>query len=61
MIKLLEQLKDAEGDARNSEVKQFNNMVNDIHKLAKQADGTLNQVIKADEHWFFGTLMKIFK
>jgi DNA-binding transcriptional regulator GbsR (MarR family) len=61
MIKLLEQLKDAEGDTKDKELKQFNTIVGDIHKLAKQADGTLNQVIKADENWFFSSLMKLFK
>lgn len=61
MIKLLEQLKDAEGDKKDPEVKQFSNTVADIHKLASQADGALNQVIKAEGHWFFGNLMKIFK
>lgn len=61
MIKLLEQLQDAEGDAKNAEVKQFNTTVGDIHKLAKQADGALNNVIKTEGHWFFGNLMKLFK
>lgn len=61
MIKLLEQLKDAEGDKKDPEIKQFSTMITDIHKLASQADGALNQVIKAEGHWFFGNLMKIFK
>lgn len=61
MIKLLEQLKEAEGDKKDKEVQQFTAVVNDIHRLAKQADGTLDKVIKADEHWFFGSLLKMFK
>jgi DNA-binding transcriptional regulator GbsR (MarR family) len=61
MIRLLEQLQNTEGDKKDKDVQQFNTIVSDIHKLAKQADGTMEKVIKADSHWFFGAMLKLFK
>jgi DNA-binding transcriptional regulator GbsR (MarR family) len=60
MMKLLEQLEAAEGDAKNPEVKQFKKTVKDIRKLGAQADSMLTNVIKADENWFFSNIRKLF-
>jgi hypothetical protein len=35
--------------------------MNQIQKFAKQADGAFAGLIKADENWFTGTLLKLFK
>lgn len=61
LIKTLEQLKDIEGDKRDKEVKQFLETVEGIQKFAKQADKTLDVMIKADESWFWGNMLKILK
>ncbi len=61
MLKLLSQLEKIEGDKKNKEVKQFVDTIGSIKKLGLQADKTLDTMIKADENWFLGGLMKIFK
>ena len=61
MLKLLDQLEEVDGDKRDKEVKAFVEVVSGIKKLGKQADKTLDVMVKADEHWFLGTMMKFFK
>jgi DNA-binding transcriptional regulator GbsR (MarR family) len=61
MLKLLNQLEAVEGDKRDKEVKTFVDTVSGIKKLGLQADKTLDVMIKADENWFVGGLMKLFK
>lgn len=61
LIKTLEQLQDIEGDKRDKEVRQFLDTVGGIQKFAQQADKTLDVMIRADENWFWGNMLKIFK
>lgn len=61
MLQVLEGLKDIEGDKKDKDVKAFTDTINQIQKFAGQADKTLEGLIKADEHWFTGTLLKMFK
>lgn len=61
MLKLLDQLEEVEGDKRDKDVKSFVDTVSSIKKLGKQADKTLDTMIKAEENWFVGGLMKLFK
>ena len=61
MLKLLGQLEKIEGDKKDAAVKQFVDTIGSIKKLGLQADKTLDIMIKADENWFLGGLMKIFK
>ena len=61
MMKLMEQLEEVEGDKRDKHVKTFVEVVGSIKKLGKQADKTLDMMIKAEESWFIGTIMKMFK
>src|SRR5205809_4959848 len=60
MLKLLDQLEEVDGDKRDKDVKAFVEVVSGIKKLGKQADKTLDVMVKADEHWFWG-MMKFFK
>ena len=61
MLKLLAQLENIEGDKKNKDVKQFVDTVSGIRKFGKQADQMLDMMIKADESWFLGGLLKVFK
>lgn len=61
LIKTLEQLQSIEGDKRDKEVKQFLDTMSGIQKFAQQADKTLDIIIKADENWFWGNMLKPFK
>ncbi len=61
MLQLLDKLENVEGDKRDKHVKTFVDTVSSIKKLGKQADKTLDMMIKAEESWFVGTMMKFFK
>jgi len=61
MLQLLDRLEEVEGDKRDKHVKTFVDTVSSIKKLGRQADKTLDVMIRAEESWFVGTLMKFFK
>lgn len=61
MLKLLDQLEEVEGDKRDKKVKSFVDTVSGIKKLGRQADRTLDTMIRAEESWFVGGLMKLLK
>lgn len=61
MIKLLSQLEHIEGDKKDKDVHQFTQMIGSIKKLGLQADKTLDVMIKAEENWFTGSILKMLK
>ncbi|MFN8244304.1 MAG: MarR family transcriptional regulator [Ferruginibacter sp.] len=61
MLKLLSQLEDIEENKKDREVKQFLDTVGSIRKFGGQADKMLDVMVKAEENWFTGTLLKFFK
>ena len=61
MLKLLDQLEDVEGDRKDKHVKQFTDTVGNIRRFGEQADRMLDTLIKSDENWFLGSLMKFFR
>src|SRR5215813_14374847 len=61
MLKLLDQLEEVEGDKRDKNIKAFVDAVSGIKKLGHQADRTLDTMVKAEENWFVGNLMKFFR
>ena len=61
MLKLLDQLENVEGDKKDKNVKQFTDTINGIKRFGKQADRVLDIMVKADENWFVGSLVKLFK
>ena len=61
MLKLLDQLEEVEGDKKDKHVKAFVDTVSGIKKLGKQADKTLDAMIRAEENWFVSNLVKLFK
>ena len=61
MLKLLENLEDVEGDKKDKNIKQFTDTINGIRRFGSQADKMLDVLVKADENWFVGSLMKLFK
>lgn len=60
MLPVLKELSEVEGDKRDKAVKTFTETINNIRKFSEQADKTLDMMIKADEHWFLGNLVKLF-
>jgi DNA-binding transcriptional regulator GbsR (MarR family) len=61
VIKILDELSKVEGDEKDMAYKTFHKTVKDINKLAKNVDKTLETMLKADESWFWGSILKIFK
>jgi DNA-binding transcriptional regulator GbsR (MarR family) len=61
MLKLLAQLEKIEGDKKDKDTKQFIDTVQGIKKLGSQADKMLDVIIKAEENWITGSLLKFFK
>jgi len=62
MLRALEQLQDIEGGKDDQEaIKEFKKVTGDINKFAGKADGLLEKVSKADEHWFFGSFLKMLR
>ena len=61
MLQLLDKLEDVDGDKKDKNVKTFVDTISNIKKLGRQADKTLDVMIKAEESWFIGTIMKMFK
>ncbi|MFT3979819.1 MAG: MarR family transcriptional regulator [Ferruginibacter sp.] len=61
MIKLLTQLEDVEADKKDKDAQQFVQTIGSIKKLGLQADKALDAMIKAEEHWFTGSILKMFK
>ena len=61
MLKLLAQLEKIEGDKKDKDTKQFIDTVQGIKKLGSQADKMLDVMIKAEENWITGSLLKFFK
>jgi DNA-binding transcriptional regulator GbsR (MarR family) len=61
MLKLLTQLENVDGDKRDADTKQFVETISGIRKFGGQADKMLDVMVKADENWFLGSLLKFFK
>ena len=61
MLKLLDQLEGVEGDKKDRNIKTFVETVSGIKRLGRQADKTLDVMIRAEENWFVSSLVKFFK
>jgi DNA-binding transcriptional regulator GbsR (MarR family) len=61
LIASLNTLTDIEEDKRNSEAKDFLDMVNSIHTVVTKMDSAVDTLIKAEEHRFFGAIVKLLK
>jgi DNA-binding transcriptional regulator GbsR (MarR family) len=61
MVKVLNTISNLEGDKKDPEVKAFTEAVENIKKFAGQADKMMDTMIKAEENWFWGSFLKLFK
>lgn len=61
VLKVLEEVKEVEGDREDQDVKAFIESVQNLHNIVGQADKFLEIAIKADRSWFFGALLKMFQ
>lgn len=61
MLRLLDQLDNIEGDKTDKHIKQFSDTINGIRRFGHQADKMLDGLVKADENWFIGSVMRMFR
>jgi DNA-binding transcriptional regulator GbsR (MarR family) len=61
IFKVLDDISQVEGDATDPNYQAFVQSIDGIQKFAGQADDFLGKVIKADESWFFNTLLRFMK
>lgn len=48
-------------DENTSEAKQFAKTISEIHSLANKMDKGMETMMKADENWFYGAILKLLK
>jgi DNA-binding transcriptional regulator GbsR (MarR family) len=60
MLQLMDHLAKVDGDKKDKQMKAFLDTVNGIKKLGWKVDKTLNMMVRSEEHWFTGALMKFF-
>lgn len=58
---VLSRLKLAEGDTKKPEIKEFTRMMTNLEGFVGKMDKTVDTMIRADQNWFFGTLLKLMK
>lgn len=61
VLKVLEQVSAVEGDKKDRNVKAFRDSIVGIKRMAENADKTIDIMTKADENWFFGSILKLFR
>lgn len=61
MLRALEALREIEAPKTDRDAKAFNDTVDSIYKLGTKADKTLDTMIKAEENWFLGAMMKLMR
>jgi len=61
VLKVLEEVSQVEGDKKDKHVKAFVESITGIKRIASNADKTIDTMVKADENWFFGGILKLFK
>ncbi|MBE9586035.1 transcriptional regulator [Mucilaginibacter sp. JRF] len=61
LLKVLNELSEVKGNEKDPAYKTFKTSVKGINKLSANVNKTLETMIKAEENWFWGSILKIFK
>jgi DNA-binding transcriptional regulator GbsR (MarR family) len=61
VLKVLNELKEIEGDKKDKRIKAFSDSISQINNVVSKADKTLETFIKADENRFISSFMKLMK
>ncbi|HEY8401651.1 MAG TPA: MarR family transcriptional regulator [Cytophagaceae bacterium] len=61
VLKVLDQISNIEGDKKDKKVKTFTETISGIKRMAANADKTIEVMLKAEENWFFNSLLKLLK
>jgi DNA-binding transcriptional regulator GbsR (MarR family) len=60
IIKVLREVSDVPADG-TEETKEFRRMVKELRNFAEKSDGLLETFIRAEESWFWNSILKIMK
>lgn len=60
IIKVLREVNDVQTDG-SDESKEFKKVVKELKNFAEKSDGLLDTFIKAEESWFWNSIMKLMK
>lgn len=61
VLKVLNGLKDVEGGKSDAEAKAFTRTITDLSDFVAKMDKSVDLMLKVDESWFFGTILKLVK
>lgn len=61
MLRILEELKQVQVAKGDKEAETFTEVINNLHELSNKADKTLSTMLRADEHWFLSSFMKLMR
>jgi DNA-binding transcriptional regulator GbsR (MarR family) len=61
VLKVLNGLKEVDGNQNDLEVKAFTETVNNLSNFVGKMDKSVDMMLKAEENWFFGTILKMIK
>ncbi len=60
ILNLLNSIKNLDDSSKSEEVKHFQKMVDDVHKLATNVDRLIEGIFKAEQNWFWDKVLKLF-
>jgi DNA-binding transcriptional regulator GbsR (MarR family) len=61
VLKVLEQLSKVEGDKKDKKVKEFADRMHELNNFVTKMDKSVDTMMKADENWFFGSIIKMIR
>jgi DNA-binding transcriptional regulator GbsR (MarR family) len=61
VLKVLDQLAKVEGDKKDKKVKEFTERMNSLNDFVSKMDKSVDTMLKADESWFFGSIIKMIR
>jgi DNA-binding transcriptional regulator GbsR (MarR family) len=61
VLKVLDQLSKVEGDKKYKKVKEFSERITQLNDFVSKMDKSVDTMLKADESWFFGTIIKMIR
>lgn len=61
VVALLDEFQSVKGDTKDEDVAEFKKMVGNLSDFTQNADKAVEKLVKAEEKWFFGTLLRLFK
>ena len=61
VVALLDEFKSVKADFKKEEAAEFKKIVSNLSEFTQNADKAVEKLVKAEEKWFFGTLLRLFK